>query len=303
MTTSDYAHLAPQVRADVDLPDAQRARYMLQERFLMHERLVPLLGRIDFLLRRPVQSRAAGLVISGPPGSGKTMVAKALERRYPSTASNDRQAAALPVLMINMTNAREAKTLFNRILTALRVPDAASYAGSDREKMALKVCRQANVRLLVVDEIQDILSSTARQQLIALDTIKFLMNELSLPILALGTSKAPAAMQVDEHLNARFDYRTLPTWQVDAHLANFLATLEQTLPLREPSGLASVEMMKVLVKLSGGILDPMVKAVTYAAANAVRDGVERITIPLLQDALDDVPAWAMDDAPIQKAVA
>jgi len=54
-------------------------------------------------------------------------------------------------------------------------------------------------------------------------------------------------------------------------------------------------MMKVLVAVSGGILDPMMKAVTYAAARAVETGVERITIALLEDALDNPPAWVLDE--------
>lgn len=290
---TDYSHLDPKTQAWLELPDLERANRMLIDRFITHERLQPIMDHIDFLRFSPPKSRASGLVVSGLPGSGKTMIARAIERRYPPIAAEGSKAASLPVLTIEMTGAREARALYDRILTELGVPDPKRYVGSDRERMVLKLCRAANLRLLVVDEIQDILTSTARQQRIALDTIKFLMNQLSMPVLALGTAQAPDAMQVDEHLNARFTYRSLPVWKQDVYLVNFLDALERVLPLKQPSQLSSLPITTALLRLSDGVLDPMMRLITYAAAHAVESGTEQITPQLLERARVEMPTAAV----------
>jgi hypothetical protein len=290
---TDYSHLDPKTQAWLELPDLERANRMLIDRFITHERLQPIMDHIDFLRFSPPKSRASGLVVSGLPGSGKTMIARAIERRYPPIAAEGSKSASLPVLTIEMTGAREARALYDRILTELGVPDPKRYVGSDRERMVLKLCRAANLRLLVVDEIQDILTSTARQQRIALDTIKFLMNQLSLPVLALGTAQAPDAMQVDEHLNARFTYRSLPIWKQDPYLVNFLDALERVLPLKQPSQLSSLPITTALLRLSDGVLDPMMRLITYAAAHAVESGTEQITPQLLERARVEMPTAAV----------
>lgn len=293
---SDFNHLNPDIRDQLELPADERAGRMLVERFITHERLVPIFNHVEFLIYMPPQTRANGLVVSGKPGSGKTMLSRAIKRRYAPVPAENGKAASRPVLTINMTGAREAKILYNRILIGLGVPDPGRYSGADRERMVLKLCSTANLKLLIVDEIQDILTSTARQQRIALDTIKFLMNELSLPILTLGTSQAPAAMQVDEHLNARFKYRELPVWERDAYLKNFLDTLEKALPLRNPSYLSSPTLSKELIKLSGGILQSIMQLVIHAAAHAVETGDEQITTKLLQRAAIEPPLAAAKQA-------
>jgi hypothetical protein len=285
--------LDPNVVPSLQLPDGERAFRMLADRFITHQRLAPILDYVEFLRFHPAHSRASGLVVSGKPGSGKTMIAKHTLRRFPAQPAEGAVGATCPVLAISMTGAREAKVLYNRLLAQLGVPDAGNYAGPDRERMALKLCRAAGVRLLVVDEVQDILTSTARQQRIALDTIKFLMNELSLPILALGTAQAPDAMKVDEHLNARFTYRVLPVWTADQYLVNFLDSLERVLPLKKPSHLSCLPTMTTLIRLSGGVLHQMVRLVTFAAAHAVESGSEQVTANELERAATQPPIAAI----------
>lgn len=291
--TDSLAHLNADVRAVCDLPDLVRAERMFVDRFIEHERLTPILKHIDHLRLMPVRVRAHGLVVSGVPGSGKTMLARAVMRRAAAAPASAVAAATQPVVSISMTGAREAKHIFERLLRALGCPSTAPWRGSDREEAAMRLLRDAQVRLLLVDEIQDILTSTTRQQQIALDVLKHLMNELSLPLVVLGTKRATKAMEVDDHLKARFKFRELPVWKRDDYLVNFLTSLEAHLPLKLPSNLSSLPMMEAILKLSKGVLDPMVTMITSAAAHAVERGIEKVTPALLELAMEQPPEALM----------
>lgn len=299
---SDLSHLSPDTQRMLALPNEQRVSRLLVDRFIVHERLAPVIDHVDFLFHAPKASRAAGLVVYGPPGSGKTMLSLSIVRRFPRDPATPTSAPTRPVVAINMTGAREAKTLYNRLLTALDCPlGAAGVGGSDRERLLLRLCRSAGLKLLVVDEIQDILTSTARQQRIALDTIKFLMNELGLSIVVMGTLQAKIAMELDEHLNARFKYRQLPVWQADAYLARFLATLEPSLPLKLRSRLASPALMKRLVQAGHGSLDGIVTHVCHAAVYAIERQVERITPEMIDLAQQAPPITALRLAALSRS--
>jgi len=119
-----------------------------------------------------------------------------------------------------------------------------------------------------------------------LDGIKFLMNELQLPIIALGVPTAAEAFRSDLHLDARFKRFELPSWEANKALSSFLFNIERLLPLRNPSKLHSQSAMDFLVRHAGNSLDSMMNLIRSAAVHAILDGEERIDEAMLLKALD-----------------
>ena len=293
MKTPRYPHLDESVRGEVELPPAQRVALLQTERFVPHRRVQRLIDEIEFLMFSPRRTRASGIVIGAPQGSGKTMLANLLERRHgaqPVATPDGRRTH--PAVAVSMTNARDARTMYNRLLEKLGAPPSAAARYSDRERQLVRILGEFQTRLLVIDEIQDILTSTPRQQRLALDTVKFLMNECSLPVLALGIDTASAAIRVDKHLATRFEQRSLPVWTFDDDLSEFLEALEPFIALKLPSHLSSATIMKTLVELSKGVLLKIVQLVVYAAIYAVLEGKERIDVDLLKRAAEYPPVEA-----------
>lgn len=286
-------HLAPAVRPEVEWPANRRIAALRQERFVEHRRLHAVIAETEFLMESPRRTRASGLLVSAPQGSGKTMLAKIIERRHgPKAASSPDGRRTHRAVCISMTNARDARTLYNRVLDRLGAPVAASARYSDRERQLVRLLGRFQTSLLVVDELQDILTSTPRQQRLALDAIKYLMNEAGLPVLALGIAKANEALLVDRHLATRFRPLTLPVWTYDDDLRDFLNALEPLIPLRYPSNLSSPTLMKALIDSSHGVLLSLCQLIESAAIYAVIDGQERINPALVKRAATEGPAVA-----------
>jgi len=208
-----------------------------------------------------------------------------IQKKYPVDSTAKTAGGELPrkVLVIQMSGARRTKAVLNRILEATGVPLSRSITISDLELLVVDTLRRLNVALLILDEMQDILQAPEAEQARVLEIIKYLMNALHLPILALGPDQAGIAFRVDPHLQARFKILALPPWQVGDDLADFLSAVEEYLPLKRASRLASEAIQKALIKTTGGNLDEMMTRIRVAAVNAIVDGTERITVKALVD--------------------
>src|ERR1700751_4612750 len=99
--------------------------------------------------------------------------------------------------------------------------------------------RQLEVRMLVIDEIHSILAGTFREQRIVLNAIRFLANDLRIPLVCLGTHEAKQALMTDQQLADRFDAFELPAWRDDAALGQLLTSYASLLPLRGASELCA----------------------------------------------------------------
>jgi len=109
------------------------------------------------------------------------------------------------------------------------------------------------VRILVIDEIHSILAGTFREQRIVLNAIRFLANDLRIPLVCVGTHEAKQALMTDQQLADRFEAWELPPWQDDPALLQLLASFAAILPLRRASELRDPKIRKRVLVLTEGV--------------------------------------------------
>ena len=254
---------------------------MRSDMVVKHPAIVEILTYARWLLDGPPRTRTTGLLVTGAVGAGKTTLAHIVRRSFTKTKAND-----APVIMISLTGARHMRTVYGRILEALNGPVNASHRTSDREMTVTRILKAVRCRALIVDEVQDVLAGSLIEQRRTLDGIKFLMNELQLPIIALGVPTAAEAFRSDLHLDARFKRFELPIWGANDALASFLFNIERLLPLRHPSQLHSQSIMDFLVRHAGSSLDGIMSLIRSAAVHSILSGDERIDEAMLRKGLD-----------------
>ena len=70
--------------------------------------------------------------------------------------------------------------------------------------------RATDTRLLVIDELHNLLSGTSMQQRRLLNLLRWLGNELQIPLVGVGTAEALRAIRSDDQLVNRFEPFALP---------------------------------------------------------------------------------------------
>ena len=132
-----------------------------------------------------------------------------------------------------------SRRFFGAILDRARLPPHAVRTRlPSARKRRCGCCGETSVRFLVIDEVHNILSGSRLQQRRLLNLLRWLGNELQIPLVAVGTAEALHAVQSDDQLANRFEPIGLPPWRDGEEYRQLLSTLEALLPLRRPSQLA-----------------------------------------------------------------
>jgi type II secretory pathway predicted ATPase ExeA len=285
MSDPPFAHLLPQIRALVEAPAEMRIRRIRTDRWIGYARAEAALAAMEDLLTFPKRTRMPNLLLVGPSNNGKTMIVEKFRREHMRGAEADVRegAIAVPVLKVQMPPAPDERRFFSAVLEALGAPDRSNDRLAAKQDMAMRMLRATSVRLLVIDEVHNILSGSRDQQRRFLNLLRWLGNELQIPLVAAGTSDALRAIQSDDQLANRFTPFSLPPWRFDAEYLRMLNTLEAMLPLRERSSLEEPAVAQKILSAAEGILGEVINLVTTAAVAAVVSGEERIRIERVED--------------------
>jgi hypothetical protein len=277
VVTVDMPHLRPEARELAALPAAERLAHLRSDRWIGYGRARLALGELDRLFRQePGRVRPSNPLIVGPTNNGKTMLAEKFRRTHPARVSDDGDREVVPVLTVRMPAEPTVARFHGAVLAALDAPLGDHGASHRREASASRLLGEVGTRLLIVDELHNILAGTARRQRELLNLLRYLGNELRIPIVCLGTRDAYLAIRTDDQLENRFHPFLLPRWEDDAEFGRLLASFEAMLPLGEPSHLGSPAMRALVVRRSEGTIGEIAALLVQAATAALLAGRERI---------------------------
>jgi len=168
---------------------------------------------------------------------------------------------------------------YSAILAALGAPTNPRdrKQPDQREQIALDLLKKVGVRALVIDELHNLLAGRSDTRREFLNVLRYLGNQLRIPLVGVGTQEAYLAIRSDEQLENRFEPFTLPTWQPDDAARSLLASFAASYPLHRPSRLDTSQMAEYLLARSEGTIGELAALLTAAADAAITSGIEQIT--------------------------
>ena len=275
-------NLIPEAREVLQSNNEDRIRYLRTRKFIMYGRAKEILSKLEDLMDEPKGSRMPCLLIVGDSHSGKTSIVEKLLRMHPPT--DGIEEAAMPVVLISAPGTPDPNALLDRILKRLVLPFKKTDSITKKESEVEYHFVNLGVRILVIDEIHNILSGSVPKQKAFMNTLKNLCNEIRIPIVLVGTKDALHATDVDLQISSRFRPMLLPRWKLDSNYVSLLASIEKTVPLKKLSDLAKdKKLAEKILDLSEGLLGEIVYIITESGIRAIKTGAEAITLEIIED--------------------
>ncbi|WP_252342213.1 MULTISPECIES: TniB family NTP-binding protein [unclassified Rhodococcus (in: high G+C Gram-positive bacteria)] len=277
--SADLTHLRSAVRAIAVLPAAQRIRHIRTERWIGYPRARAVIEHLETLLDWPDRQRMPNLLLIGPTNNGKSMIIEKFRRTHPAVSLPDREQ--IPVLCMQMPPDPAPARFYLAMLAALGTPVRPRGRVHELEQQAVRLLRATGVRMVIIDELHNVLAGRDSVRREFLNLLRFLGNELRIPLVGVGTREAYLAIRSDAQLENRFHPITLPIWTNDPDTRSLLASFTASFPLRTRSHLTPTEMTDYLLTRCEGTIGELATLLTAAAVTAVESGEEAITAQVL----------------------
>lgn len=288
-----YPHLAPAAAVMADKSDEARIAYIRRDRFVPYSQAEEVLNEFETLYRMEDAVRPQGRLLVGRSLMGKTTILNEFMRNHRASDNPDGDAAVVPVVSIQVPD-QPKEGIYSEILAKLNMHMPRNAKSRDIRVSAVSLLRSVGMRLLLIDEFHNVLAGTSAAQQMALNSVKYLMNELRRPVIVAGTVEVlnAVAASTDPQIHSRLRPIPLARFEDDARFQELLAGFEMLIPLREASCLADPELSSRIYEHTHGVIGDVSDLLNKTAILAIMEGVERITAELIEatkwkESLDD----------------
>lgn len=281
MTYTRKGKLKPAAEQMLGAPCEERIKFFQQEHWLGYPAALRLIDQLERLYHYPDTARPENLLLVSETNNGKSRLMQRFTDRHPPVDDPLGEGVQMPVVKIDVPASPDEERFYNQLLKELGIPFKITAKKDTKLFQIQKMLQQLNVKVLILDEINNCLAGNATQRQQMFNAIKGLSNSLKRPIVLTGIFEVLLALREDKQIQNRFPPVVLPKWELNRDYLQLLVSFETLLPLRRDSGLASEQLAPLLLAMSNRNLGELKKLLIWAMEEAIHSGEERITEKLL----------------------
>lgn len=267
------AHLHPSVRQAAALSGPERAHRIRADRWIGYPRSLEAVARLEEFLTWPTRQRMPDMLLAGPTNNGKSVIIERFRRNHlPETGPEGH----VPVLCVQMPPDPSLPAFYAGVLAGLGTPASVWMPRGGLEQEVLRRMRAAGVRMLVIDELHNVLAGNGDTRRRFSNMLRFLGNELRIPLVGVGTREAYLVVRADPQLENRFEPFVLPVWEPGEQARSLLASFAASFPLRRPPQIAGADTLEYVLTRTEGTIGEIAALLTAAAVAAIDSGIESL---------------------------
>lgn len=276
-----YSHLNPRVAEKIALSDEERILWLQKDRWIKYDQADDILDEMRRVITSPKKLRMPNMLLVGDANAGKSSIAERILKEFPRATPQDSDYVHVPVLSIECPPSADENSLYSIILDDLFAIYRSSAKLPAKRSQVAGLFQRIGLQTLIIDEIHNILPSRFEKQRNFLNELKFMSNTLKISLIAIGTTDALKAMQLDPQIASRFPPMFLEKWKYDKRFLKLLNSFEASLPLKQASNLSQPALAKKIHRLTEGLLGEVADFLNRLAIKAITSHAEKISLELI----------------------
>lgn len=279
--------------------DEERIEYINKEYWIDYPIAKNILEKMEDIYKYQYgQTRPTSILLVGSSNNGKTSLLKEFIKTHPPYDYNidgekpdwitdeffDKYTGiGRPVVYIISPTEPSETRLYSIILEQLNVPYKARDTLDTKANLVEYYLKALNVKVLIIDEIHNILNGSPARQRQIMGAIRDLSSKLTMPVILSGVKDALRAINTEDQISSRYRPEYLTKWKMDKEYVSLMATVVSKLPLKKQSTILNKDDASEILELCNGYIGEIVNLIKSAAIYAIKSGSERVTIKEIKE--------------------
>lgn len=202
-----------------------------------HPQIKEIYRMFDSIMKRPGKTRH--LFITGSSNVGKSTLAEKFVEKYPNYIEVDEEGTEIdksPVILVEVPHPFTETEYYHEVLHSLGAPRMLGRPNiNDLKVKTYELIEKQGVKLIIFDEINNILTSPRISNKTAMDAIKQMANKTKVSLVLMGTPESSRLRTEDEQYKSRYRPKTLKRFdKCDNQFCEFLRSIEEQIKPPNP---------------------------------------------------------------------